>query len=396
MAENDDALIWLAGGDPQDIRPLPPFSPQALDFLAALSAALRADPAAKGLGDVQAFAFWCRRSHLEQLCRRHQDGRLRLGRGLLFHVAPANVAVNFAFSFAFGLLAGCANVVRVPSRRHETVTVIANAIAGLLAKTEFSDQAKRQGLVRYNAASAWSAYFSARADGRLIWGGDATIAALRALPVPPRCVDVAFSDRTSVCVIDADKVAGLDQSGLERLAEGFYNDTYVMDQNACSSPHLVVWLGQGQEGTGRFWSALADRVRARYVLAPVQAVDKYTDLLNAVLDGQAISGVLRLGGGLSVATLKAWPADLENMRGRFGLFRQIHVETLEPLAAHLTGRFQTLSYFGLEPKVLGDFITRHRLAGIDRVVPVGQGLDMDVVWDGFDLIGQLSRIIDLR
>ena len=33
------------------------------------------------------------------------------------------------------------------------------------------------------------------------------------------------------------------------------------------------------------------------------------------------------------------------------------------------------------------------LRGIDRVVPVGRALDMDIVWDGYDLIGSLSRLI---
>ena len=28
-----------------------------------------------------------------------------------------------------------------------------------------------------------------------------------------------------------------------RLAEEFYNDTYLSDQNACTSPRLVVWMG---------------------------------------------------------------------------------------------------------------------------------------------------------
>lgn len=38
------------------------------------------------------------------------------GRGVAFHIAPSNVAVNFAFSLAAGLLTGNANIVRLSSK----------------------------------------------------------------------------------------------------------------------------------------------------------------------------------------------------------------------------------------------------------------------------------------
>jgi hypothetical protein len=30
---------------------------------------------------------------------------------------------------------------------------------------------------------------------------------------------------------------------LSSLIKNFYNDTYLVDQNACSSPHLILWYG---------------------------------------------------------------------------------------------------------------------------------------------------------
>lgn len=396
---DDPSLIRLAGADPADLRPQPPFAPLVLDFLAALSADLRDLDAARTMADVQAFAFWCRPANLERLKAAHADSGLRLGRGLLFHVAPGNVPITFAFSFAFGLLAGCANIVRVPSRPHPVVETVAGRIAALLALPAFAALAAANTLVRHDADGPWSARFSARADGRLIWGGDATIAALRALPTPPRCVDVAFADRTSLCVMDAAAVAALDGAGLERLAHGFFNDTYLMDQNACSSPHLLFWRGDAQTASAAaasLWPALARKVAADYPLALVQAVDKHCDLLGAIMDDEPVAGVQRWGGGLTVLTLAALPADLATRRGRFGLFRQFAAPTLAPLAPVLDGRFQTLTRFGLEAGALGAFILEHRLAGVDRVVPVGQALDMGLDWDGFDLIAQLTRRVDLR
>ena len=30
---------------------------------------------------------------------------------------------------------------------------------------------------------------------------------------------------------------------MKNFVKKFYNDTYLVDQNACSSPHLIVWIG---------------------------------------------------------------------------------------------------------------------------------------------------------
>lgn len=391
LADNE-SLIRLAGTDPTDIRPRVPFAPEVLDFLADLSTELRQNPEARRMGDVQSFAFWCRRPHLERMRQAYDDKKRRLGRGLAFHVAPANVPVNFAFSLAFGLLAGCANVVRVPSVPHAVVDLVAAVIAKVLVR--HPHVAASNTLVRYDAASRHSADFSARADARLLWGGDATVLALRALPTPPRCVDVAFADRTSLCVMGAQAVLDLDQAGLDALAHGFFNDTYLMDQNACSSPHLVVWLGAGgAEAAQRFWHALGRKAGADYPQTPVRAVDKYADLLEAVLDKEPISRARTYGGAVTVLEWSALPDGVAGCRGRFGLFRQVLADSLEPLAPHLDGRFQTLTAFGVDRDQLADFVVSHRLAGVDRVVAVGQALDMGLTWDGYDLIGQLTRVV---
>ena len=39
------------------------------------------------------------------------------------------------------------------------------------------------------------------------------------------------------------------------------------------------------------------------------------------------------------------------------------------------------------------FLAAHRARGVDRVVHLGQALEMDTVWDGRDLIEALSRVI---
>ena len=33
--------------------------------------------------------------------------------------------------------------------------------------------------------------------------------------------------------------------------------------------------------------------------------------------------------------------------------------------------------------------------GIDRIVPIGKAMDIDVIWDGHDLVRELSRIVKI-
>ncbi len=74
-------MVLLAGSERPSAQPWEPFHPLAMEFLAAVSAAVRKGCARRE--ELAAFGFWCRRAHLEQLRERHKSPRPRLGRGLV-------------------------------------------------------------------------------------------------------------------------------------------------------------------------------------------------------------------------------------------------------------------------------------------------------------------------
>jgi hypothetical protein len=43
-----------------------------------------------------------------------------------------------------------------------------------------------------------------------------------------------------------------------------------------------------------------------------------------------------------------------------------------------------------------NFVVKNRLSGIDRIVPVGKALEMDIIWDGYDIVRSLSRNIEVK
>ena len=104
----------------KDLKPLRPFEDNTLEFLNDLSAMLRTN---REYPDVATFGFWCRKAALLKEKAKYDDISERFGKGIVFHSTPSNVPVNFAFSFASGLLAGNANIVRLPGKPFEQVDI---------------------------------------------------------------------------------------------------------------------------------------------------------------------------------------------------------------------------------------------------------------------------------
>jgi hypothetical protein len=379
-------------------RPLKPYSALACDFLNALSVQLLSDSDTRAFPDVVAFAYWCRKAQIAKLKNEFKEPHARLGRGLVFHIAPANVPVNFAFSYAFALLAGNASIVRLPREDFPQVEQICRAFLTLAASVEFADIATMSAFVQYPHDERLNGLFSSLCQARIIWGGDLAIKTIRQQPVPERAVDIAFADRYSFCAIDGAKVLAADEATLVKLAEGFYNDVYLMGQNACSSPHLLVWLGGAELAQAKqlFWQAVTAATTARLDLQLVHAVDKFTLLCQNAIDVPELGAAHLHGNALYRMDLHTLPDSVDQLRGKFGMIYEYTTPALADVANIINSKYQTMTYFGLDRATCLDFVVGQRLSGIDRIVPIGSALDIGVIWDGYDLVRNLSRIIDFK
>ncbi len=396
MSKND-AYTTLCGGDWQNARPMEPFAPQAIAFLSDVGAALLRDREAKAYPDVVTFGFFCRRANLEAL-KKEYDGALddRLGRGLTFHIAPSNVPINFAYSLAAALLAGNACVVKASSRDFAQTRIVCRAMQAQLdgAHSALRDQIT---VVTYpRERQDVTEMFSAACDARIIWGGDETVRRVRTAPIPPHAVEVTFPDRYSLLAVDAQSVLDMDERELTAVAQGFYNDTYLTDQNACTSPRLVYWLGEGEALTKareRFWEAVRAYAQPRYPVEPVVAVDKLTAAYGAAI---ALPGARMLPMPDNTVTrveVSALTPELDAHRCAGGFFVEYAAKTLDALIPAVKRKYQTLSYIGLDAQALRDFVLENALWGVDRIAPVGKTMDFALTWDGHDLIRSLSRRI---
>lgn len=370
------------------------FDETAVTFLHELSRALLKDAAARKYPDLATFAYFCRRANLRALADRYTDALLRSGWGTIIHVAPSNIPINFAFSLVFGLLAGNSNIVRMPSKAFPQNDIFATIFDRLLEKDDFRSIAAANILIRSQRGSDRFDALIAEADGLVVWGGDETVAHFRALPKKSRCTEIYFPDRRSSAVIDAATYIALSPEARCKLAHDFFNDTYLVDQNACSSPSMILWVGAPTTVThakDAFWAALDEELRQQaYRLDPTARIDKCLDLM-------AITQMLGRPPHLSPRSPDIWCLDeppLPRVLGlRFGLFVEIDLPSVDGITMYLRSHEQTLTYFGVDLHGLLQNVNRGH--GVDRIVPIGRALDINPLWDGKDILALLSRRIDV-
>lgn len=370
-----------------DLRPLQPFDDLVLAFFNDLASLLMKN---REYSDVATFGFWCRKAALQQEKAKYDDLSERFGKGIVFHSTPSNVPVNFAFSFAAGLLAGNANIVRLPGKPFEQVEIISDAVRKLLEE-KYQELAPYICFVKFPPVKAIADWFSGICNVRVIWGGDRTVAELRQSPIPARTTEITFADRHSIAVIDADAYLAAEKKDI--IIQNFYNDTYYTDQNACTSPRIIFWQGK-EKGLAKidFWKRVHDLVKAKYKLAPVQSVGK----LNAMYHVASRKDVKKVPNEDMLVTrleVKQMDRDLMDYKYNSGFFFEKDIEDLSDIEMVCDIRCQTLTYYGIREAEIREFLLKTRPRGIDRAVPMGKSMDFTLIWDGCDLIRQMSRRI---
>ena len=393
----NEAVTLLAGEMEITSVPEIPFEETTMEFLSALSERIRELPRMLSGEEMRSLGFWLRRSNLESYKKRYENCGFRLGLGQTFHIAPSNVPLLFVYTMAIGLLAGNSCRVRVSARRNTESEKVCELIDELLGLPEFQALKRRISIVTYGRENREATEkFSRECDGRVIWGGDMTVEEIRKIPIGPSASEVVFPDRASIAVFDADAVLALSEEGLAETAMRFYNDTFSMDQNACACPRAVFWrescLKTGEVAAGRFWQALAQTAK-RYGLTEHKVSVKYGDLWELAAGGARIVKVRKFENRLYVTEMKDIPGTASEQRMRFGSFLEYHMKNGEEWISAVSEKTQALVYFGVEKQKLRECVLHHRLRGTHQIVPVGQTLWMDLVWDGKDMIQLLSRTI---
>lgn len=97
---------------------------------------------------------------------------------------------------------------------------------------------------------------------------------------------------------------------------------------------------------------------------------------------------------MSIGKMTSLAAPDDDLCVGSGLFWEYGVSSLDELAPALDRRSQTLISHGVAREEWAELITRYNLK-IDRIVPFGQALQFDHIWDGIDLLTEFSRLVSL-
>lgn len=374
-----------------EVRAWKPFDERAVSFCGKLSAALLAVKDSRNYPDLLTLAFWLRRSNIQSIRRQYSDLTSHLGRGLVFHIAPGNVALSFAYSLATGLLTGNTNIIRMPSRKFEQADIFCEVLRKVSEKEP--ELAERICLIKYPHDKEITDKISSKCHTRIIWGGDNTVNTIRQSPIPPRATEITFANRFSVCLINADRY--LSDYDPKKTAHDFYIDTYLTDQNACSSPRIVFWYGKkAEEAKKVFWDELWNEINW-YPIAEVTIVNKLLTYCKYAAENKCRMIMEKDCRIMRVEIRSLDDAVLENI-GNSGYFYEYTISDISEILKICTWELQTVSHIGFDADELRKLILSNAPDGVDRIVPVGHTMDFSLIWDGRDIVREMTRMISVQ
>lgn len=391
-----EVLLGQFGGEPGGGGGLRVGDERIREFLAAFGRRLLRPALARRHPELGSLGFFLRPSELARTVEGLGGEHVRVPRGLIFHVPPANVDTVFVYSWALSALMGNRNVVRLSHRSGTVAETILETLHEALADAD-PVIAATQRVISYGRSDTVTAALSAACDLRVVWGGDGAVREIRRHALAPHARDLTFPDRSSFAVVRAAAWLCAPRAARVTVAEGFVNDTYWFDQAACSSPRTVFWVGSEDDcdaARADFTDHVARVVTVRgWGVDAAMAVEKRVSTYGLAADGLAESVEFR-GNALAVVRLSAAAAAPRRWLGA-GTFAHARLAALGELVPLVERRDQTMTHFGFGQDELEELARGLAGRGVDRMVPVGSALSFHRVWDGVDLPAEFTRLVTI-
>lgn len=383
-----------------DSNTLKPFSSILIEFVNDVSKTILRNSSLKEYPELMALAFWMRKSHIKVLheyFRKQESGKILLGRGVVFHMAPSNVDTIFVYSWFISLLVGNSNILRISNKENIQTDILLNVIGNVLDNKKYQELHSMVTIIKYGHDDNITKKLSSLADVRVIWGGDNTVNHIRSIPIKPTATELTFADKFSFAIIKSKKI--LEDKYLDRLIANFYNDSFWFGQMACSSIRLISWIGtkkENEEAKKIFWSKLNNYVLIKKPeeIAPADIINKLVAECSMAIESNIIINKMDNPyiNRISIDSINEVDEDLHCGTG---LFYETEVTSFDELIPSMTKKHQTIAYYGYTREEMIKSIQVNMPIGVDRIVPIGKSLDFSNVWDGFDLFRNFCREIEI-
>jgi hypothetical protein len=377
--------------------PILPFDKKVIDFSSRLSKRILNNIQYGRVPALVALAYWLRPSNLSKIVNQNilttKNSNIQITPiGLVFHVCPANVDTMFIYSLIISILMGNKNILRISNRLdHEYIIFLFHVLNEELKTKESSIFNNYINIVTYQHDTEINQFFAEKANARLIWGGDETIRKFKSIIGNPRSKDIVFADRISIAIFATINFLNEDLIQQKKIIKNFYNDTYTFDQKGCSSAQSIFLYGNlesNKKFIQIFTTLLEEVISAEYNgdSASLSSL-KYNQLISDVLDGKVQSSEYAKD---SLHLVKSTSKNLYHSCGG-GYFYLYEINKITQIIDYINNKVQTISYYGLSPKETKLLSIETSGLGVDRIVQIGNALNFDYIWDGYNLCEELSN-----
>lgn len=352
------------------------FAPCTLAFIDALSRELMQQ--ATAYPNLAALGFFLRHASVKQ-----QQLRLQLETaqpiGLIFHLTPSNVPTLAVFSWITSLLSGCPSIIRLNSSLSDEQLSLMRLVEQLLQ--QHPDISQQVRFIQYPHDDGLNRAFSALADARILWGGDDTIRQFAAYPTPTHCLDIKFANRYSLAVIESAELMQLSAQQQEQQFAALAGSIATFEQKACSSPSLLIWLGESDQ---------VAHCRSKLAAALAAAGERFPSAVEQLITAQQIGMKLV---DISVFREHDWnfirvakPSDVMAVEAGNGNLFELQYQCLDELIPESAYQPQTCVVIGSAE--FKQAVSQQIHA--DRYPNPAQALQHEWNWDGYDLLALQS------
>ena len=257
------------------------FDRTILEFIEIYRMQLKTDPQLSNIPECISLTYWLRPQNLNAIKQNISYFSKRKGKGLIFIVPPSNIPLLALYNFFIALLSGNSAIIRISEKAISDLTPYLKILYALWNQKKFLFLSKENAFITYNKTTDYSAKLSQTCDGRIIWGSDSTINKIRTYEIPATSFDIAFGNKYSIAVIDANNLSQLSKDSFNLFAYRLYADIYTFDQNACASPRIIIWTNYSSltnlsEIKQKLWQNISTEAY-NYDLTPYKVSNKYTD-----------------------------------------------------------------------------------------------------------------------